>query len=74
MKTEKTLSEQIQSFAEQVESMSNFKNETSKRGQEIYKDYQDRLPSVIQDLRNKGVNENTHPKFANAMIMYSAWK
>jgi len=74
MKTVKTISEQIQSFADQVESMSNFKNEPSKKGKEIYKDYQDRLPSIIQELRNQGVNEETHPKFANAISSYNYWK
>lgn len=70
----KTLLEEIKSFESQVESMSNFKNDFTKRGLEIYRKYQENLPKVIQDLRNKGVDEATHPLFADAMVKYNYWK
>ena len=70
----KTLAEKIQSFASQVESMSQFKVDLSKRGQEIYKEYQDKLPVIIEELRKEGASELTHPKFSDAMITYNAWK
>lgn len=70
----KTTAEKIQTLKLATESLSSFKNESSKRGQEIYKDYQNRIPIMIEELRQEGCNEETHPKFKEAVIEYNYWK
>ena len=70
----KTIAQQISALKSATESLSNFKNDSSNRGQEIYKDYQNRIPVMIEELRALGVNEVTHPKFKEAVVEFNYWK
>jgi hypothetical protein len=56
-----------------VESMSLFKNEPSERDKEMYAEYKEQAGKLIEELRKEGVDESTHPVFANAVASYNYW-
>lgn len=69
-----TLLQKQQTISSIVDSMSNFKNEGSKRGKEIYEDCKVRCAKMIEELRAEGVNEENHPIFRDAVTSYNYWK
>jgi len=70
----KNLLQKQQTLSSMVNSMSNFKNEGSKRCREIYEYYKVRCCQLIEELRAEGVKEETHPIFKNAVTSYNYWK
>jgi hypothetical protein len=68
-----TLLNKQQSLESLVESMSNFKNEGSERGKQMYEEYKEQAGKLIEELRGEGVDESTHPVFANAVTSYNYW-
>lgn len=70
----KNLLQKQQTLSSMVDSMSNFKNEGSKRGKEIYEDYKVRVGKLIEELRAEGVSEEKHPIFRDAVTSYNYWK
>jgi hypothetical protein len=68
-----TLLNKQQRLESLVESMSNFKNEGSERGKQMYEEYKEQAGKLIEELRGEGVDESTHPVFANAVTSYNYW-
>ena len=70
----KTLLEKQRSLESMVDTMSNLKNDSSKRGQEMYIDYRAKCSELIEELRLEGVNEEKNPVFKNAVSSFNYWK
>ncbi len=69
-----TLLESQRKLESMVKSMSNFKGDYSKRGKEMYNDYKKKSFNLINELRNKGVNEESYPIFKNSVRTFNYWK
>ena len=70
----KDLKAEIETLKSTVDSMSNFKVDPSKRGQEMYVEYRTRCEDMIEKLRSEGAKEETHPVFAQAVTSFNYWK
>ena len=70
----KTLLEKQRSLESMVNTMSNLKNEPSKRSQEMFVEYKEKCFKLIDELRLEGVNEDKNPVFKNAVSSFNYWK
>jgi hypothetical protein len=70
----KTILEKQKSLESMVETMSNLKNDSSKKGQEMFIDYRTKCSALIEELRLYGVNEEKNPVFKNAVSSFNYWK
>ena len=70
----KTLIEKQRMLKSMVETMSNFKNDKSEKGVRLYESKKIDCQNLISELRSVGVNESTHPIFANSVSSFNYWK
>ena len=70
----KTLLEKQRSLESMVKSMSDLKNEPSRRSKEMYIEYREKCSKLIEGLRLEGVNEEKNPVFKNAVSSFNYWK
>lgn len=67
----KTLLEKQQVLKSMTQTMSNLKNDFSKKGQEMYTDYVTKCSALIDELRSEGVSEEKYPIFKNAVATFN---
>lgn len=60
-------------LASLVDSMSQFKNDSSPRGRRIYESDRFKASKVIAELRDSGVDER-HPHFNASIVKFNYWR
>ena len=65
--------EKVMLLNSMVNSMSNFKNDESKVGKDIYNNYKVRCEELISELKADGVSEVINPHFKNAVQSFKYW-
>ena len=69
----KTILNQIELLEMYVNTMSNFKSESSKRSQEMYSESFEKAKKIIQDLEKETLSHGFNVRFENALSTLKYW-